>query len=400
MSGTQGWADLPEGLLHCIIARMGLGSAPDLLAFAATCRSWGTAFAGSIATFPPLLLQPDGSSSPLNASPFSNNLVPNRPYLVTDIAKVNQGAILCSEIPLRLEWFSFMGASFGHLILYNKKSCIVVDVSRAQLWCPTAPLTSPNSHLIIEAGPHNLFRRVGTDSWVRCSTRHGHIKQIVVFTGRVFGMDSDRRIFKVHLTPQINIQELPVIESSMISKRNLSNAWLVACGDMLLLVGCRGSIVVSGVTFEVFRLDLSFEPALWFKVEKLEHWAIFISTDKRSQALSCMNPEIWGGRSNCIYCYNQESERWISLELGKPLQGDVFIFMGCDGKVQPMWVIPSMLSVCSRFDFFFHVVSLLLFWFPEILVLWPSDNNSLFVLCLIFVYISKYYICIYYKILI
>ncbi|KAF7040239.1 hypothetical protein CFC21_050156 [Triticum aestivum] len=159
-------------------------------------------------------------------------------------------------------------------------------------------------------------------------------------------MDSDRRIFKVHLTPQISIQELPVIESSMISKRNLSNAWLVACGDMLLLVGCRGSIVVSGVTFEVFRLDLSFEPALWFKVEKLEHWAIFISTDKRSQALSCMNPEIWGGRSNCIYCYNHESERWIALELGKPLQGDVFIFMGCDGKVQPMWVVPSMLSLC------------------------------------------------------
>ncbi|KAM3196541.1 hypothetical protein ACQJBY_072307 [Aegilops geniculata] len=362
MSGTQGWADLPEGLLHSIVARMGLGSAPDLLAFAATCRSWGTAFAGSIATFPPLLLQPDVSSSPPNASPFSNNLVPNRPYLVTDIAKVNQGANVCSEIPLRLEWFSFMGASFGHLILFNKKSCIVVDVSRGVSVSPpqlplvecaepnygalTAPLTSPNSHLIIEAGPHNLFWRVGSDSWVRCSTRHGHIKQIVVFKGRVFGMDSDRRIFKVHLTPQISIQELPVIESSMISKRNLSNAWLVACGDMLLLVGCRGSIVVSGVTFEVFRLDLSFEPALWFKVEKLEHWAIFISTDKRSQALSCMNLEIWGGWSNCIYCYNHESEHWISLELGKPLQEDVFIFMGCDSKVQPMWVIPSMLSLC------------------------------------------------------
>ncbi|VAI68807.1 unnamed protein product [Triticum turgidum subsp. durum] len=376
MSGTQGWADLPEGLLHSIVARMGLGSAPDLLAFAATCRSWGTAFAGSIATFPPLLLQPDVSSSPFNASPFSNNLVPNRPYLVTDIVKVNHGANLCSEIPLRLEWFSFMGASFGHLILYNKKSCIVVDVSRGVSVSPpqlplvkcaepnygalTAPLTSPNSHLIVEAGPHNLFWRVCSDSWVRCytrhghikqivvrcSTHHGHIKQIVVFKGRVFGMDSDRRIFKVHLTPQISIQELPVIESSMISKRNLSNAWLVACGDMLLLVGCRGSIVVSGVTFEVFRLDLSFEPALWFKVEKLEHWAIFISTDKRSQALSCMNPEIWGGRSNCIYCYNHESGRWIALELGKPLQGDVFIFMGCDAKVQPMWVVPSMLSLC------------------------------------------------------
>jgi hypothetical protein len=164
-------------------------------------------------------------------------------------------------------------------------------------------------------------------------------------------MDSDRRIFKVHLTPEISIQELPLIECSMIS-RKLSNAWLVPCGEMLLLVGIRGSIVVSGVTFEVFRLDLSFEPALWLKVEKLEHWAIFISTDKRSQPLSCMNPEIWGGKSNCIYCYNHEAKRWAALELGKPLQGDgsesnssVFIYMGCDSRVQPMWVVPSILSL-------------------------------------------------------
>jgi hypothetical protein len=359
MSETQGWADLPEGLLHSIIARLGLGSTPDLLAFAATCHSWGAAFSGSLATFPPLLLQPD--------VPGSNNLVPRRPYLVTDIAKVNQISNPCSEIPLHLEWFSFMGASHGHLILYNKKSCIIVDVFRGVSVSPpplpvnkptdlsygalTAPLTSPNSHLIVDAATHNLFWRVGSNSWVRRSTRYGTIKQIVMFKGRVFGMDSDRRIFKVHLTPEISIQELPLIECSMIS-RKLSNAWLVPCGDMLLLVGIRGSIVVSGVTFEVFRLDLSFEPALWLKVEKLEHWAIFISTDKRSQPLSCMNPEIWGGKSNCIYCYNHEAKRWAALELGKPLQGDgsesnssVFIYMGCDSRVQPMWVVPSILSL-------------------------------------------------------
>ncbi|CAM0912407.1 unnamed protein product [Alopecurus aequalis] len=356
MSRTQGWAELPEGLLHSIVARLGLGSAPDLLAFAATCRSWGAAFSGSLATFPPLLLQPD-----------VNNLVPQRPYLVTDIAKVNQGSNICYEIPLHLEWFSFMGASYGSLLLYNRKSCIVVDVFRGISISPppipvlkssdlsygalTAPLTSPNSHLIVDAPPHNLFWRVGSNSWVRHSIRTGTIKQIVVFKGRVFGMDSDRRIFKLHLTPEISIQELPVMESSMISKR-LSNAWLVACGDMLLLVGFRGPIVVSGVTFEVFRLDLSFEPPLWMKMDKLDNWAIFISTDKRSQPLSCMNPEIWGGRSNCIYCYNDESKRCTALELGKSLQGDgsessssVFIYMGCDSKVQPMWVVPSILSL-------------------------------------------------------
>src|SRR4051812_47716935 len=121
----------------------------------------------------------------------------------------------------------------------TKKSCSIVDLFRPVNVSPpqlpvikcaelsygalTAPLTSPNSHLIVEMGPHNLFWRVGSHSWVRCSTPYGTIKQIVVFKGRVFGMDSDRRIFKVQLTPKISMQELPVTESSMITKWHLSD---------------------------------------------------------------------------------------------------------------------------------------------------------------------------------
>ncbi|KAM0822448.1 hypothetical protein ACQ4PT_071486 [Festuca glaucescens] len=167
-------------------------------------------------------------------------------------------------------------------------------------------------------------------------------------------MDSDRRLFKVELTPEISIHEVPVMQSSMISICQLSIAWLVACGDMLLLVGWWGPTVVSGITFEVFRLDLSTEPALWLKMEKLDNWAIFISTDKRSQALSCKNPEIWGGKSNHIYCYNHESKSCITLEMDKPPQGDgsesnsnIFTYMGCDSRMQPMWLVPSMLSLCG-----------------------------------------------------
>ncbi|XBI34321.1 hypothetical protein VPH35_120143 [Triticum aestivum] len=165
-------------------------------------------------------------------------------------------------------------------------------------------------------------------------------------------MDSDRRLFKVHLTPQIRIQELPVLESSMISRQHLSDAWLVACGDMLLLVGFHRYIVTTARTFEVFRFDVSTEPALWLRVEKLENWAIFISKDKRSQALSCMNPEKWGGRSNCICCYDCKSKCWITLGLGKPRQENgsnfspnVFVFMDCESILQPMWVVPSMFSL-------------------------------------------------------
>jgi len=36
--GLQGWADLPEGLLHSVVPL--LGSIIELLAFAGTCRSW------------------------------------------------------------------------------------------------------------------------------------------------------------------------------------------------------------------------------------------------------------------------------------------------------------------------------------------------------------------------
>uniref|UniRef100_A0A0A9AJM9 Uncharacterized protein n=1 Tax=Arundo donax TaxID=35708 RepID=A0A0A9AJM9_ARUDO len=93
---------------------------------------------------------------------------------------------------------------------------------------------------------------------------------------------------------------------------------------------------------------MSTEPAEWVKVERLENWAIFISNDERSQPLSCMNPERWGGRSSCVYCY--DSGRCVAFELGKPLQGDaskpdVFIFVCCGSMVQPIWVVPSMFSL-------------------------------------------------------
>uniref|UniRef100_A0ACD5Y050 Uncharacterized protein n=1 Tax=Avena sativa TaxID=4498 RepID=A0ACD5Y050_AVESA len=147
------------------------------------------------------------------------------------------------------------------------------------------------------------------------------------------------------------------MDSSMVSKCDLPNAWLVVCGDMLLLIGLlgrRSRIVITGETLEVLRLDLSTEPALWLKMDKVEYWAIFISTGKRSQALSCMNPVVWGGRSNCIYCYDHESKRWTTLELGKPLRGhssesnsDIFIYMGRDSRLQTMWVFPQHVLFAS-----------------------------------------------------
>ena len=60
--GLQGWADLPEGLLHSIIPL--LSSFLELHAFAGTCRSWRAAFSSYpsksrfYALLSPLLVRP------------------------------------------------------------------------------------------------------------------------------------------------------------------------------------------------------------------------------------------------------------------------------------------------------------------------------------------------------
>jgi len=157
----------------------------------------------------------------------------------------------------------------------------------------------------------------------------------------------------VHLTPRIQLQKIPVSwgEKNSMTKWHLSTPWLVACGDMLLMVGCQSYYPGTSDVFEAYRLDTSTEPAKWMKVEKLENWVIFISNDEGVQPLSCMNPERWGGRSNCVYCY--DSGRWVAFEFGKstPLLGDatkpdVRICICCVSMVQPIWVIPSMFSLC------------------------------------------------------
>lgn len=132
---------------------------------------------------------------------------------------------------------------------------------------------------------------------------------------------------------------------------HLTYSWLVACGDMLLMVGFQREFSGTGTTFEAYHLDTSTKPAKWVKVERLENWAIFISNDERAQPLPCMNPERWGGRSNCVYCYDSLSGHLVAFELGEPqLLGDdatrsqVLISTCPIGRVQPIWVVPSMFS--------------------------------------------------------
>jgi hypothetical protein len=214
----------------------------------------------------------------------------------------------------------------------------------------TGPLSSPNSHLIVSTGSSNFFWRVGSNSWLKRSPRNGTLTQFVVVKGQVFGMGSDRRLFMVHLTPQIHLQKIVVSWGgrNSMTKWHLSNPWLVVCGNMLLMVGCQSDYPGTGDVFEAYRLDTSTEPAKWVKVESLENWAIFISNDQRVQPLPCLNPERRGGRSNCVYCYDSVSSHLVAFELGKPLLGDdatrlqAFIYVtrlhdDHMGMVQPTW---------------------------------------------------------------
>ena len=82
--GFRCWADLPDGLLDSIIAR--LGASRDLFAFEATCRSWRAAFSSCPAGFPPLLLRPDVSLCSSCPPTFRKIMVPTRPCRVTNIA--------------------------------------------------------------------------------------------------------------------------------------------------------------------------------------------------------------------------------------------------------------------------------------------------------------------------
>ncbi|EMS51541.1 hypothetical protein TRIUR3_09371 [Triticum urartu] len=99
-------------------------------------------------------------------------------------------------------------------------------------------------------------------------------------------------------------------------------AWLVVCGDALLLIkrveaGRRmRSEAFQFMAFKLESLDAMTKKARWVKVNKLDNWAIFISVDERCEALPCMNPEGWGGRSNHIYFPSYLSEKpWAAVEL-------------------------------------------------------------------------------------
>ncbi|KAM3196540.1 hypothetical protein ACQJBY_072306 [Aegilops geniculata] len=338
VSGLQGWADLPDGPLYSIVAL--LGSSIDILAFAATCHSWRAAFfsyrtASNLCTLiPPLLIRPagpiQGSSLPSIFSEKCSSVPENSRYMlrvrkVIDVAS-NNSTLRCQIPQETFENMHFAGSSHGHLICCYRGDCLVVDVFTGAVVSPprlpfsngyyggtlTAPLTSPNSHLLVSTQSSLFDWAVGSDSWQELQLPHGWIFQIVPFNGQFIAMDHDMRIYSLRLAPRLGLREISTEWCSEIEPESFVQAWLVVCGDDLLMVD--HFVHLSSVDPVCHRLDMSTEPAKWVKVKTLDNWAIFVGGDERSPPFACVRPERWGGTSNNLY-YAHHSQPWSVHEL-------------------------------------------------------------------------------------
>uniref|UniRef100_A0ACD5Y059 Uncharacterized protein n=1 Tax=Avena sativa TaxID=4498 RepID=A0ACD5Y059_AVESA len=363
-SGSHVWENLLDNLSYQVISL--ISSFNDLLAFRGTCPSWRAAAYSFPSiytfTFPPLHLEPA-----IDHGIFNSN---NPKWKLVDPAK--RALSLCCSAPRLTPCHRtrYLGCSYGYLIFLDQEHCHLVDVyTGTKVKSPklqsgsnsfiyygilVAPFTSPNSHLILFSRTSIFLWQAGANSW----TEHPHVGepiiQIVCFKGQLFAMDFVQRLHTIRVMPQLSIQEVAVVwEEDMLVGLH-SKPWLVACGDMLILIDLSVSVdLLFGFpgTFQVFRLDFSEEPAKCVKMEKLDNWALFVANDRRNPTFSCMNPERWGGKGNHIYvprASEDSNDPWTALEVGQPVPSSTHhmsISYAATGHFSPLngfWVLPSL----------------------------------------------------------
>ncbi|KAF7100594.1 hypothetical protein CFC21_102089 [Triticum aestivum] len=395
MFGLQDWADLPKDLLQSVFSR--LGSILDLLAFVATCRSWRVALTSyssksTLCTlFPPLLIQPNIRVH-VPHPPCNNGHRHLQAYKVIDPAKQSATGLHCHIDEEILQTMRCAGPSYGQLIFYNRGHCVVVipfrgtkvspprlplcDDYRKLNWSDipfnqkimelqqlvtesycsailTAPLASPNSHMLVSTGLSLFSWPVGSDTWSELQCSGVQIIQIVEFNGQFIAMDLRQQIYTLEVAPKLRLQEITTNHPPDLTKSSQDpskTSWLVVCGDMLLMLvhSCTSIHYNASVPFvrTVHYLDMSTKPAKWVDMEKLDNWAIFTGSDIRSTSFSCMNPEHWGGRSKCLYVA-RSPKPWSEYGLGNEPDPSVdpvhqHFRIWCH-LMQPLWVYPSML---------------------------------------------------------
>ncbi|EMS62876.1 hypothetical protein TRIUR3_06760 [Triticum urartu] len=369
-SGPQGWADLPDGLLHSVVAR--LGSFRDLLGFAATCPSWRAAFSSYPSKsmlrskFPPLLIQPHVRvQGPL--LPAANGC--HQLYTCVVIDPANKKTSLRCQIPVETtEKMIYIGSSYGNIIYFCYGYVHIVDVfTGVEVSTPrlpssvkretfylngilTSPLTSPNSHLLVSTEFSLFDLLVGSDSWSQVQLPHMLvIDQIVEFNGQVIVSDGFHRFYTLQLAPQLGLQEMTTKFQDRSEDHRRGKTWLVVCGGMLLMV--------TAFSFnEVYCLDMSTKPATWMAVEKLDNWALFLGEEVKSTPLSCMSSELFGLGSNILLYAGLDSKPWNLHHLcggpdpmhdTPPDAGDAPEPWGWDSPLPcaslgPWWVTPAL----------------------------------------------------------
>ncbi|KAG0528447.1 hypothetical protein BDA96_05G012600 [Sorghum bicolor] len=338
-SGPYVCADLLDSLLHEIIVL--INSFQDFLAFTGTCHSWRAAVSSFPSvyafSFPPLHLKPDGPYVPPHSRGMKHLSLSNCKWNLCDITK-KKLSLQCSVPQNTPNEMDYLGCSHGYFIFTYEEHCLLVDAYTGA--------------------------KVGTNSWSEHPLHldHERIYQVVFFEGHILVTDTLMRLHTIQLTPQFSMKRIAVTWSSL---RALPlNPWLVVCGDMLLMVDLAISFGESNGSirfFEVFLLDFSVKPARWVQLEKLENLALFVSLDRRNPAISCMNPERWGGKSNCVYVARlfddaDPEETWTALEVGQSFPHHrVFDTMMYGHAFPPeyrqigsLWLFPSMVYGASQ----------------------------------------------------
>ncbi|XBI06202.1 hypothetical protein VPH35_134246 [Triticum aestivum] len=297
-SGPQGWAELPDDQLRPVVALLCSSPSVPLVIIGVN----------------PLLLHPNLRTN--GGQSLSHNcwtLFHKCTWRLADPAATSSSRSFLSLSDLRS--MTFRRCSYSQLIFCDNNGFHIVNpFSGAKVGPPslrsvhftcisyvtlTAPVASADSHLLVGAGAYLFLPKVGRFS----------IEQNVAFKGKTYALGSFGWFYIIHLSPN---------KTEDLYSAN-DKAWLVVCGDTLLLI----KLVEAGrrMRSEAFKLesvDIMTKKARWVKVNKLDNWAIFISIDERCEALPCMNPEGWGGRSNHIYFPSYQSKKpWAAVQLWK-----------------------------------------------------------------------------------
>ena len=223
----------------------------------------------------------------------------------------------------------------------------------------TAPVASPNSHLLLCASSKQggqcflLDWLIGSDSWSKLRLDDSRIEQIVEFNGQFIAMDYYYKLYNLSLAPQLGLQEIATAWWDGEDACPYLRPWIVVCGDMLLMVDHCITLSLAGapVEYKAYRLDMSTVPAAWVEVKKLENYSLFIGSDVRSSTFSCASLGRWSGRSNCLY-YGYYDPPLVLHGIGDDADAvcdpdygpdDLVFKRNWNTQLQPFWVYPNML---------------------------------------------------------